>query len=86
MGDPRAGLEWRQVPLVVPSATVHHLVSRVEIADMLGVSTQRVHQLLAKGDFPAPVADLAIGKVWERAAVEEWARGTGRRPVEDGEP
>lgn len=55
-----------------------HLMGAVEIADMLGVSRQRVHQLAAAPTFPAPIAELAAGKVWERAAVEEWARRTGR--------
>ncbi len=59
------------------------LVSRVEIAALLGVSQQRVHQLLAREDFPAPVADLAIGKVWERSTIEAWARRTGRQRVDD---
>ena len=54
------------------------LVSRVEIADLLGVSQQRVHQLLERSDFPPPIAELAIGQVWRRADVERWARATGR--------
>lgn len=59
------------------------LVSRVEIAEMLGVSQQRVHQLLAKGGFPPPLAELAIGQVWERNAVEAWARARGRVPLDE---
>jgi prophage regulatory protein len=54
------------------------LVSRVEIADMLGVSKQRVHQLIQREDFPAPLAQLGIGDVWEREAVETWIRTSGR--------
>jgi prophage regulatory protein len=67
----------------LPSAAVGPLVSRIEIAEMLGVSQQRVHQLLAKGDFPPPLADLAIGQIWERRVVEEWARDRGRLPIDD---
>ena len=55
-----------------------HLVSTVEIAAMLGVSRQRVDQLTRTEGFPEPVAELAIGRVWERADVEAWARETGR--------
>ncbi len=78
------GLESRQEAAWLRSALVEHLVSRVEIAQMLGVSPQRVHQLLQTGDFPEPVADLAIGKVWRREDIEAWAERTGRtsRPAE----
>lgn len=55
------------------------LVSRVEIADMLGVSKQRVHQLTERPDF------LGIGKVWLRDDVEAWATATGRREPTDDE-
>ena len=63
------------------------LVSVTEIAEMLGVSRQRVNQLVqAYDDFPAPEADLAIGRVWLRSAVEGWAeshpRKPGRRPAD----
>lgn len=57
----------------------------MEIADLLGVSPQRVHQLMQRRDFPAPVAELAIGKVWERAAIVEWAQATGRLHGDDDE-
>ena len=45
---------------------------------MLGVSRQRVQQLAARDDFPEPEVTLAMGKVWQRAAVEAWARDHGR--------
>lgn len=59
------------------------LVSRVEIADLLGVSKQRVHQLLQRPDFPRPVAQLGIGDIWLRRDVEAWAVAAGRGPVAD---
>jgi predicted DNA-binding transcriptional regulator AlpA len=61
-----------------------HLVSVPEIADMLGVSQQRVHQIIkAYSDFPLPEAELAIGRVWLRSGVEEWA---GTHPRRSGRP
>lgn len=45
---------------------------------MLGVSRQRVQQLVGRADFPKPKAVLEMGKVWKRADVEEWARKNGR--------
>jgi prophage regulatory protein len=54
------------------------LVGLTEIAEMLGVSAQRVDQLARRDDFPEPVAVLAAGRIWRRGDIERWARGTGR--------
>jgi predicted DNA-binding transcriptional regulator AlpA len=54
------------------------LVSTLEIAEMLGVTRQRVDQLHRTEGFPEPAAELAIGRVWRRQDVEAWARETGR--------
>ena len=53
-------------------------------AILLGVSLQRVHQLLhAYDDFPAPVADLAIGRIWRQVDIEAWR---ARHPARTGRP
>lgn len=57
---------------------VHHLIGAAEIGKLFGVSRQRVQQLVHRPDFPAPVADLAMGKVWESADVHRWGVETGR--------
>jgi prophage regulatory protein len=62
---------------------VHHLVGSAEIGRMLGVSRQRVQQLIKRGDFPEPDVVLEMGKVWQRADVEAWARDHGRAVAED---
>jgi predicted DNA-binding transcriptional regulator AlpA len=49
-----------------------------EIAKMLGVTRQRVHQLAKSYGFPEPVARLAQGPIWHATDVEEWAERTGR--------
>ena len=52
-----------------------------EVAEILGVSRQRVHQLIqAYDDFPAPEAELAVGRIWKRAVILEWARDHPRKP------
>jgi predicted DNA-binding transcriptional regulator AlpA len=53
-------------------------VGLTEIAAMLGVSRQRIYQLAKTEDFPAPVVELSITRVWSRDDVEAWARATGR--------
>jgi prophage regulatory protein len=58
---------------------VHHLIGAQEIATMLGVSRQRVTQLTARPDFPAPAVILAMGKVWHTEDVEKWAAARNER-------
>jgi predicted DNA-binding transcriptional regulator AlpA len=61
--------------------TVDEVVGVREIAAVLGVSRQRVYQLIESyDDFPAPVATLALGRVWSRAAVEAWHAKHDERP------
>ena len=56
------------------------VVGAAEIAEMLGgLSRQRVSQLTADKDFPAPLARLAMGSVWRFEDVSEWAERTGRK-------
>lgn len=58
---------------------VLELVAVAEIAQMLGVSKQRVYQLLEEDDtFPKPAERLTVGRIWRRADVEKWAKRTGR--------
>ncbi len=60
-----------------------------EIAEILGVSRQRVGQLIETyEDFPKPEVELSGGRIWSRTAIETWIashpqRGPGR-PEEGG--
>ncbi len=54
------------------------LIGSHEIADMLGVTRQRVQQLATAGRLPKPVAKLRGGWVWQAAAIRKWARAQGR--------
>lgn len=58
--------------------TDDELVGAAEVADLLGVSRQRVHQLSGQPSFPKPVAVLAAGSIWRRIDIERWMRDTGR--------
>jgi hypothetical protein len=59
---------------------VEHLVGATEITERLGLTaTHVVHEWRRRhADFPAPVAKLAMGWVWNWPDVERWARRTGR--------
>lgn len=39
-----------------------------------GVSRQRAYQITSRADFPAPVADLAQGRVWLASDVDDWIK------------
>jgi prophage regulatory protein len=44
-----------------------------EIRERLGgVSRQRAYQITSRADFPAPIVELAQGKVWDADDVEAW--------------
>jgi prophage regulatory protein len=50
-----------------------------EIAKLLGVSRQRVDQLVRLGaGFPEPVAELEAGRIWLAEDIDKWARAAGR--------
>jgi predicted DNA-binding transcriptional regulator AlpA len=65
---------------------VQDLVSVPEVAEMLGVSRQRVHQLIKSyEDFPEPEANLSVGRIWLRSDIQAWIaahpRSTGRPKI-----
>lgn len=60
------------------------LVGAQEIGCRLGVSRQRVQQLIAAKDFPPPVAHLAMGKVWLTDDIRRWCNARGRAFAEEG--
>ena len=69
--------EWRRR---AEAPTLPELMSATEIADELGVRRQRVHQLRSLAAFPAPLAELRGGAVWDAAAVRKFAQGWERKP------
>lgn len=56
------------------------LVSAAEVADQLGISRQRVHQLQSTAGFPEPLYRLRTGPVWDARAIEAFATRWDRRP------
>lgn len=60
--------------------TLPELMSAAEIAEQLGVSRQRVHQLRDTAAFPAPLADLRGGAIWDAAAIRKFDQTWTRKP------
>jgi predicted DNA-binding transcriptional regulator AlpA len=46
----------------------------VEIAELLGVTKQRAHQIADEPGFPSPVTKDARGRLWSRYEVQAWAK------------
>lgn len=58
------------------------LAGLAEVAELLGVSRERVRQLLRapKSGFPEPIAVLHATPLWRRSDVARWDAGRGRTP------
>jgi prophage regulatory protein len=61
-------------PVRVERFTTRHYVGAGEIRLRLGVTSQRVQQLIGKPGFPAPYDELQMCKVWRIADIEKWIR------------
>jgi hypothetical protein len=59
-----------------------YLVGTTEVAGMLEISRQRIHELRKAGRFPEPLIELAAGPIWLRATISsfnrQWVRAPGR--------
>lgn len=59
------------------------VLGATEIAELLDVTRQRVQQLAQEPEFPAPVAELKMGKIWLEADIVAWAARAGRTLARD---
>jgi predicted DNA-binding transcriptional regulator AlpA len=61
--------------------TPTQLLTASEVGDLLGVSRQRVYQLIGEHmDFPRPWSQVRGRALYDRAAVEQWRSSWARRP------
>lgn len=58
------------------------LLTRLEIADKLGISRERVRQLTLHPEFPRPSGRVGRAVAWQHDEIAEWARRKGRRLAE----
>ena len=82
-----ASIGWSQLPIqrfeVIDAAIDDEppmVVGASDIARILGISRQRVYQLLASPDFPAPVGEPSRGKVWDRRDIERFQQDRAPGP------
>lgn len=50
-----------------------------EVAEVLGVSPQRVAVLRQRASFPVPVAEIAQGPIWDLDVIAGWSTSSWRR-------
>ena len=62
------------------------VVAYAEIAQMLGVSRKRTHEIVRKPDFPEPIATLSVGRIWSYEDVARYCETTGRHIHDLGSP
>ena len=55
------------------------IVGVAEMAEMLGVTRQRVQQLTMSADFPEPIYRMKAGNFWLLTDFTAWARRAGRK-------
>lgn len=55
------------------------LAGVTEVADLLGITRQRLSKLRERREFPAPVAVLASGPVWRARDLSTFAEGWQRK-------
>jgi len=69
----------------VPDRPHARLGGVAEVAAELRISRQHVAKLRARDDFPAPIASLSVGEVWDLDAIVRWSgSGTRRGPGRPG--
>lgn len=54
------------------------MLGNAELGLILGVTRQRVSQLVVTPDFPRPRISLIMGSIWALADVVSWAERKGR--------
>jgi hypothetical protein len=65
--------------------TVGRLVGQAEIMRMFGVGRTQARNITLAEGFPEPFdSDLAMGKVWLRSEVTDWAASHNRVIEDDG--
>jgi hypothetical protein len=73
---------WAELEAELARPNYPELVGVAELAEILGVSKQRISELATTAKFPRPLAELKGGPVWDRSSIgnflQTWQRKPGR--------
>lgn len=75
-------LELARLELAPSDAHELEFLGASDVARVLGISRQRVYQLLAGQDFPQPVASPRRGQLWSSDDLRDWAVAHGRELID----
>lgn len=74
-------MAWDRWETELEKSNLPDLVSAPEVGQILGVSRQRVHQLISENQsFPPPLVRLGSGPIWLRSTIEAFSRSWTRKP------
>lgn len=74
-------MSWERREAQALAPNFPDIVSAPEVAQILNVSRQRVHQLISENQsFPPPIVRLGSGPLWLRSTIEAWNRTWARKP------
>jgi hypothetical protein len=59
------------------------LASLAEVAELLKVPKRTAARYVEREDFPDPIDELRVGRIWSRADVVAWGK---RLPLRPGRP
>lgn len=63
---------------VIDKTDLPEVVGAGELLEMLDVGRARMYQITTHKDFPAPLYELRMGKIWLLSDVQRWALDRGR--------
>lgn len=64
---------------MIDTMTATQPVGLTEIGKMFNITRQRAYAVTKKTGFPAPIATLSTGRVWDHAEVEAWGKTWNRQ-------
>jgi predicted DNA-binding transcriptional regulator AlpA len=68
-------MTWEQREASIGESNFPDIVSAPEVAEILGVTRQRVHQMISETpSFPPPLARLGSGPIWLRSTIEAYSK------------
>jgi hypothetical protein len=71
-------------PVASVGMSPEELASLAEVAELLNVPKRTAARYVDREDFPEPIDELAVGRIWSREEVVAW--GKSHLPLQTGRP